>query len=108
MLDQLAESTLTRLGPRLRAARQARHLSQAQLAEPEYTNSYVSAVERGRARPSLRALELLAGRLALPVSALLLPPAAGDPVPDLPALETHLADQLDQAALLINADQATS
>src|SRR5690348_10868620 len=55
------------LGPRLRAARQARGLTQEALAAPEFTKSYVSAVEREKARPSLKALEVMARRLGVPL-----------------------------------------
>ena len=44
---------LTRLGARLREARRARKLTQEAVAQPEFTKSYISAIERGRARPSL-------------------------------------------------------
>src|SRR5437764_13200082 len=99
-------STLDSLGARLRRARQERHMSQENLAQPEFTKSYVSAVERGKARPSLKALELMARRLNLPVTELLAAPVPVVEAPDLPVLGTQLAGQLDQAELLINGDQA--
>ena len=46
---------LSTLGDRLRQARLGRGMSQEALAQPEFTKSYVSAVERGKARPSLKA-----------------------------------------------------
>src|SRR4051794_8155292 len=95
------------LGARLRAARHARGLSQEQIAQPEFTKSYISAVERGKARPSLKALALLAGRLQVPLAELLAaPPSAEEAAPDLAALQAQLGTQLDQAALLLDAAQA--
>jgi transcriptional regulator with XRE-family HTH domain len=52
------------IGRRVRACRRARGLRQADIAPP-FTNSYVSAIEQGRALPSLRALWLLAGHLGV-------------------------------------------
>ena len=40
-----APSRLDALGQRLRAARRERKLSQEALAQPEFTKSYISAVE---------------------------------------------------------------
>ncbi|MBE3558015.1 MAG: helix-turn-helix transcriptional regulator [Ktedonobacteraceae bacterium] len=59
------------VGERLRAARMARHFTQSQLAAPDFSVSYISAIERGQIHPSLRALEILANRLGLPPAQLL-------------------------------------
>lgn len=59
------------VGARLRTARLARKLTQGQLARPEFSVSYVSAIERGQIHPSLRALEIFAQRLGLSSSDLL-------------------------------------
>ncbi len=91
---------LTALGDRLRQARLERGLTQEALAQPEFTKSYISAVERGKARPSLKALELLARRLDLPLSSFLTAAPSADEV-DLVALEEKFAYQLDQTKLLI-------
>jgi tetratricopeptide (TPR) repeat protein len=53
------------VGARLRAARLARKLTQSQLARPDFSVSYVSAIERGQIHPSLRALETFAQRLGI-------------------------------------------
>jgi transcriptional regulator with XRE-family HTH domain len=60
-----------RLGARLRCIRILRTKTQRDLAENEYSVSYVSGVERGRIRPSLRAIEWLAARLDVPIADLL-------------------------------------
>ncbi len=59
------------VGAKLRAARLARKLTQSQLARPDFSVSYVSAIERGQIHPSLRALEIFAHRLGLSSSDLL-------------------------------------
>lgn len=51
------------VGKRIRVARQAASLTQAQLAAPRYTKAYISALENGLAKPSLAATRFLAGRL---------------------------------------------
>lgn len=53
------------VGAKLRAARQAKRYTQGQLAAPDFSVSYISAIERGQIHPSLRALEILARRLDL-------------------------------------------
>src|SRR5438874_7813992 len=53
------------VGAKLRAARLARKLTQSQLAQPDFSVSYISAIERGQIHPSLRALEIFAQRLGL-------------------------------------------
>jgi tetratricopeptide (TPR) repeat protein len=59
------------VGAKIRAARQAKKYTQSQLASPDFSVSYISAIERGQIHPSLRALEILARRLDLPSTQLL-------------------------------------
>jgi transcriptional regulator with XRE-family HTH domain len=59
------------IGARLRAERQRQHLTQAALAGERYTKAYISALENGLAKPSMAALNYLAGRLSIPVTRLL-------------------------------------
>ncbi len=54
-------------GRRLRSLREARTLTQAQLAGPDFTPGFISLVENGRTRVSLRAAEILARRLEISV-----------------------------------------
>ncbi|HEV8516302.1 MAG TPA: tetratricopeptide repeat protein [Candidatus Limnocylindrales bacterium] len=77
-----------RIGSRLRAARLRAGLTQQQLAGERYTKAYVSALENGLARPSMAALEYLAGRLGVSAPSLI-----GDGGPLWTRLETdvHLA-----------------
>ena len=59
------------VGAKIRAARQAKKYTQSQLAVPDFSVSYISAIERGQIHPSLRALEILARRLGLSSTELL-------------------------------------
>ena len=51
------------VGARMRAARLAKKYTQGKLASPDFSVSYISAIERGQIQPSLRALEIFALRL---------------------------------------------
>ena len=59
------------VGEKIRAARVALRYTQSKLASPDFSVSYISAIERGQIHPSLRALEILAGRLGLASTELL-------------------------------------
>lgn len=61
------------VGAKLRAARLAKRYTQSQLAHPDFSISYISAIERGQIQPSLRALEILAQRLGMNTTHLLSP-----------------------------------
>lgn len=79
------------VGTQIRTVRLARGLSQASLAAPEFTRSYISAVEQGKVCPSLPALDMLARRLDVALTDLLPPTARGS---DLAGVGAHL----DEAA----------
>ena len=55
-----------RIGGRLRRARLQSGLTQRELAEGRYTAAYISALERGLAKPSMAALTFIAERLGVP------------------------------------------
>lgn len=59
---------LRQLGQRLREARVAAGLSQAQLGAPYYTRAHVSAIELGKIRPAMKSLEHMAAKLRKPAS----------------------------------------
>ena len=96
------------VGARLRAARQAKKYTQGQLASPDFSVSYISAIERGQIQPSLRALEIFALRLGTTSTELLstAPPGAkgtaeiGSPIQS----EEEIALQLLQAQVFIQQD----
>ena len=59
---------LKKLGGRLREARIASGMSQAQLGAPYFTRAHVSAIELGKIRPAMRSLEHMAKKLGKPAS----------------------------------------
>jgi tetratricopeptide (TPR) repeat protein len=61
------------LGERIRARRKELGLTQTQLGGQDLTKGFISLVEKGRAKPSLETLLLLAERLQKPVSYFLEP-----------------------------------
>lgn len=71
-----------RIGERVRRLRLARELTQQALAGGEYTKAHMSAIEKGRVRPSLTTLEYLAKRLEVPLAAFLVEDPA-EPIPTL-------------------------
>jgi transcriptional regulator with XRE-family HTH domain len=58
----------SRIGSRIRKARLSAGLTQQQLAAGRYTKAYISALEKGHAKPSMAALDFIAGRLGMPAS----------------------------------------
>jgi transcriptional regulator with XRE-family HTH domain len=56
-----------RIGDRIRQARVRAGLTQAQVSEGRYTSAYISALERGLAKPSMAALTFLSERLGVAV-----------------------------------------
>jgi transcriptional regulator with XRE-family HTH domain len=83
------------VGARIRSLRTARGLTQAQLAEPQYTKAYISMLESGRTRASMKALEHIAGRLGVQPSDLL----GGAPSPAGPQFELLEARRLVEQGL---------
>src|SRR5256885_7130653 len=61
-------AALKKLGDRLREARVAAGISQAQLGAPYFTRAHVSAIELGKIRPAMRSLEHMAKKLDKPAS----------------------------------------
>ena len=100
-----SSNLLDTLGRRLRHARLQMGLSQEALAGAEFTKGYVSALERGAVRPSLKALEVFARRLDMPISDFLVATAALEGKPDLEALAEDLHYQLNYANMLIHTHQ---
>src|SRR5579864_6388165 len=88
------------IGAKIRAARQALKFTQSQLARPDFSISYISAIERGQIQPSLRALAILAARLGLSSTQLLTGQVSAETLPD-PSLSTFLQkeDEIELALL---------
>ena len=71
MTNQVRSPMVADVGARIRSLRTAKGLTQAQLAEPLYTKAYISMLESGRTRASMKALEHIAGALGVKPSDLL-------------------------------------
>src|SRR5689334_18715368 len=93
------------IGQRIRKLRHERGLTQEALATPEFTKGYVSALERGAVRPSLKAMELLAQRLGVPITDFLASPDQAPTEPDLGAVQEDILYQSNYAKMLIRAGQ---
>ena len=85
------------VGARIRSLRTARALTQAQVAEPQYTKAYISMLESGRTRASMKALEHIAGVLGVQ-PADLLGGAASPVAPQYDLLEARRLIEQGQAA----------
>src|SRR3954451_8187371 len=103
--DNPAGSLAEHVGRRIRQARQERGLTQEALAGPEFTKGYVSALERGTVRPSLKALQVFARRLNVEIVDLLTARDETDAGPELRAAEEDLNQQLNYARMLIGTGQ---
>ncbi|HKP53164.1 MAG TPA: helix-turn-helix transcriptional regulator [Chloroflexia bacterium] len=64
----LPVTSLPSLGNRIRRMRQEKGMTQEALAGDDFTKGYVSALERGAVRPSLKALDIFANRLGVPIT----------------------------------------
>ncbi|MGH2417971.1 MAG: helix-turn-helix domain-containing protein [Candidatus Limnocylindria bacterium] len=80
-----------RVGDRIRQARVRAGLTQAQVSKGRYTAAYISALERGLAKPSMAALTFISERL-------------GVAVPDLVADERPAVGRLEADLLLASGD----
>jgi transcriptional regulator with XRE-family HTH domain len=89
------------VGTRLRDARLARKYTQSQLARPDFSVSYISAIERGQIQPSLRALEILAGKLEIQATDLL--PELPAPVAGLSASDQRTLEEEQCELVLLEA-----
>ncbi len=67
----IGKAVAARVGSNIREVRTTMGMTQSQLAAPEFSISSISAIERGKIRPSLRALSILARRLDVPLTFLL-------------------------------------
>ncbi|HZU68537.1 MAG TPA: helix-turn-helix transcriptional regulator [Ktedonobacteraceae bacterium] len=76
------------VGAKIRAARIAKKYTQSHLAQPDFSVSYISAIERGQIHPSLRALEILANRLGL---------SSADFLPDASSNNSHAEAAANEA-----------
>jgi len=94
-----------RVGDRIRQARTRAGLTQAQVAEGRYTAAYISALERGLAKPSMASLTFLSERLGVPVPDLVAEerPAIGRLEADLMLASGKPQEALDRYDALLDA-----
>src|SRR5438034_7863545 len=76
------------IGQRLRRLRLERQLSQRELASPGVSYAYISRIEAGARRPSVKALRMLAKKLGVTPGYL----ETGSDIGDAEARELRLAD----------------
>ena len=112
-----SQKVATIIGARIRKARKEGGLTQEQLAAPQFTKGYISALERGSVRPSLKALQYLASRLQLPlthfVAGVEMAGAGLEQIdsarePELEALQEDLNYQYNYARMLIRSGGTSS
>ncbi len=87
------------VGARLRDARIAKNYTQSQLARPDFSVSYISAIERGQIQPSLRALEILAEKLEISSTDLLPEPEPPPPEPSPAEIKEEEENRLEISLL---------
>ena len=99
-----------RPGERVRALRLARGMTQGALAGADFTKGFISLVETGRTRMSLRAAEIIAGRLGTTVADLLAAGPGGDKAREVMLLraEAQLRGGDPSAALALTQQLQTS
>lgn len=83
-------------GQRVRAARQRLGMTQGDLAGDDLSKGFISLVETGHTRMSLRAAQIIANRLGVPVSALLEEGWTADRVEDALSASLQLLDGLEE------------
>lgn len=86
------------VGERIRKARTAAGLTQDQVAGDRYTGAYISALERGLAKPSLASLAYLAARLEVRIVDLV---DVDAPIPTPEAERVRIHERIQQAVALI-------
>lgn len=113
--NPLAGSAAVQLGQRLRRARLARNMTQSEVAQKQFSVSYISAVERGQISPSLGALEKLAERLEVPLADLVrteeplhVPPTAAGERLDGSGERDEVEHRLREAQILARQGNASA
>lgn len=104
-------ASLPPIGERIRKLRQERGLTQQVLAGPEFTKGYVSALERGTVRPSLKALDVFARRLGVPIVDFLVASHDLDNKPNIAAQQEDFLYQCNYAKMVMRSgkvDEAIS
>jgi transcriptional regulator with XRE-family HTH domain len=95
------------LGRRVRALREAAGLKQSDLAGTDFSKGFISLVETGRTRMSIRAAEIIAKRLGLTLQQLLEVEATAplDGMADLSTRIARLSKRVHEPAIAIELKQ---
>src|SRR5213083_3795810 len=96
------EAGVETVGQRLRRLRQENGLSQRELASPGVSYAYISRIEAGARRPSVKALRQLAPKLGVSVEYL----ETGSDLRDVDERELRLADAELELRLAEDAEKA--
>lgn len=105
-MDTPVTKTLsTHVGEHIKKIRRERGLTQEALAGPEFTKGYISALERGAVRPSLKALEIFARRLEIPIADFLSAWQQLHDAPNIEALQEDILYQCNYAKMLLRTGQ---
>jgi tetratricopeptide (TPR) repeat protein len=88
VLEQQRDSPVETIGERLRRLRRERGLSQRELASPGVSYAYISRIEGGARRPSVKALRMLARKLGVSADYL----ETGSEIRDTEERELRIAD----------------
>jgi transcriptional regulator with XRE-family HTH domain len=98
------EGPVETIGQRLRRLRHERGLSQRELASPGVSYAYISRIEAGARRPSVKALRMLARKLGVSADYL----ETGSEIRDVDERELRIADAELELRLDGDTDQAES
>jgi tetratricopeptide (TPR) repeat protein len=104
--DITDERLIDSLGDRLRRARFRAGLTQQEVSSGRYSKSYLSAVERGKIKPSLPALQELAGILNVSLAYLLGEEEEPSTPPEESARREEIQQRLRQATQALNQGNA--
>src|SRR4051812_18088043 len=94
------------IGVRLRKARLEKNMTQEVLAGAEFTKGYVSALERGAVRPSLKALDVFSRRLNIPMSDFISERLDENTTPEREAFQEDLVYRLNYARMMVRTGSA--
>lgn len=105
-MDASSKKVIAGIGARLRKARLENNMTQEKLAGSEFTKGYVSALERGAVRPSLKALDVFSRRLNMPLSDFISERHNPDTTPEREAFQEDLVYRFNYARMLIRTGSA--
>src|SRR5712691_13476444 len=97
-----SEDLIETIGQRLRRLRLERRLSQRELSGPGVSYAYISRIEAGARRPSVKALRMLARKLGVSADYL----ETGSEIRDTDERELKIADAELELRLAENAEEA--